>query len=347
MNRESRCDCDLLSITLKVNIKTSVCVNASIRNPNGWMNQEKVKLWFLTINVSCISYHFVKIKTSQNSNRICYQRLIKLSKHCIGKYPKPFACNSEKKKILKVKMKYPQFSLKTYSNHVIFDALHENPNGIVQVLVRISSSPLPSIGSVHGCRQRSGIACIVSFSTVSQHGFEVLNILGSAVSAQESHLHTKTTSVSCTVGLTHACIFWFCERLIESSFGRPAVTEDLKENFKSRFTNLTFRILIFSGLYLISGQVVVCSGSGCHQKAYSGNDATPHLDLKWPRKGALSPIYTLGHICILKSLQSFCHVVTTVWHLSIMDSFWILLLRHLYADENDLDHHDQNVSLAN
>ena len=76
MNRESRWDCDLLSITLKVNIKTSVCVNASIRNPNGWMNQEKVKLWFLTINVSCISYHFVKIKNSQNSNRICYQRLI-------------------------------------------------------------------------------------------------------------------------------------------------------------------------------------------------------------------------------------------------------------------------------
>ena len=86
---------------------------------------------------------------------------------------------------------------------------------------------------------------------------------------------------------------------------------------------------------MISGQVVVCSGSGCHQKAYSGNDATPHLDfLKWPRKGALPSIYTLGHICILKSLQSFCHVVTTVWHLSIMDSFWILLLRHLYADED-------------
>ena len=112
-----------------------------------------------------------------------------------------------KKKKRNLKVNFKKIVNFTYSNHVIFDALQENPNGIVQVLVRISSSPLPTFGSVHGCRNRSGIACIVSFSTVSQQGFEVLNVLGSAVSAQESHLHTKTTSVSCTLGLTDACIF--------------------------------------------------------------------------------------------------------------------------------------------
>merc|ERR1712018_114781 len=139
------------------------------------------------------------IKNSQNSKRICYQRLI-LS-------------------YLSTALESIQSLLHTISNHVIFDALHEHRNGVVQVLVGIRSGPLPSFGGVHGGRHGSGIACIVSFSAVSQQGFEVINVLGSAVRAQESHLNTEATSVTSTVDLTAACIFRICVKLIKCSFG--------------------------------------------------------------------------------------------------------------------------------